>query len=39
MSAKAAMASVYGSVACVFVQAKPPLSIPSTSCFENTDQA
>ena len=39
MSAKQAIASVYGSVACVFVQPKPPRAIGSTSCFEKTDHA
>src|SRR6266542_2547338 len=34
-----AMASVYGIVAWVFVQPKPPLSTVSTSCFEKTDHA
>ncbi len=37
--AKHAMASVYGSVACVLVQPKPPFSTVSTSCFEKTDHA
>jgi hypothetical protein len=39
MMAKQAMATMYGSVACVFVHPKPPFSTGSTSCLLNTLQA
>ena len=39
MIAKQAMAMVYGMVACVRVQPKPPRATGSVSCFEKIDHA